>query len=103
MARNIMRWIGKALLWSVGTFLVLAVAGALYQLIATELDERRYPPPGELVDVGGYRLHVHCIGQGSPTVILDHLGEGMSAQWVWVVLMRDSVSVSCLRGYFRAS
>jgi hypothetical protein len=84
MARRIMRWIRKALLWSVGTFLVLALAGALYQLIATEVDERRYPPPGELVDVGGYRLHVHCSGQGSPTVILDHLGKGTSSQWAWV-------------------
>ena len=60
-----MRWIGKALLWAVGAFLVLAVAGALYQLIATEVDERRYPPPGELVDVGDYRLHVHCIGRAA--------------------------------------
>jgi pimeloyl-ACP methyl ester carboxylesterase len=95
MARRIMRWIGKALLWAVGAFLVLAVAGALYQLIATEVDERRYPPPGELVDVGGYRLHVHCIGQGSPTVILDHLGEGMSSQWVWVQSEVSNVTRVC--------
>jgi pimeloyl-ACP methyl ester carboxylesterase len=95
MARRIMRWIGKALLWAVGTFLVLAVAGALYQLIATELDERRYPPPGELVDVGGYRLHVHCIGQGSPTVILDHLGEGTSSQWAWVQSELSNVTRVC--------
>ena len=32
---------------------------------------KRYPPPGQLVDVGGYRLHLNCMGQGSPTVILD--------------------------------
>jgi pimeloyl-ACP methyl ester carboxylesterase len=95
MARRIMRWIGMALLWAVGTFLVLAVAGALYQLIATELDERRYPPPGELVDVGGYRLHVHCIGQGSPTVILDHLGEGTSSQWAWVQSELSNVTRVC--------
>src|SRR4028118_1191736 len=24
-----------------------------------------------LVDVGGYRLAVHCIGEGSPTVVLE--------------------------------
>src|SRR4051812_6874655 len=29
------------------------------------------PPPGQLVDVGGYRLHLYCIGTGQPTVILD--------------------------------
>jgi pimeloyl-ACP methyl ester carboxylesterase len=89
-----------ALLCSVGAFLVLAVAGALYQLIATEVDQRRYPPPGELVDVGGYRLHAHCIGQGSPTVILDHLGEGMSSQWAWV--QREVSNVTRVCAYDRA-
>ena len=27
--------------------------------------------PGRLVDVGGYKMHIHCAGNGSPTVILD--------------------------------
>jgi len=27
--------------------------------------------PGQLVDIGGYKLHIYCIGHGSPTVILD--------------------------------
>src|SRR6266511_1868 len=32
------------------------------------------PPPGKLVDVGGWRLHLHCTGEaraGQPTVILE--------------------------------
>jgi pimeloyl-ACP methyl ester carboxylesterase len=28
------------------------------------------PPPGKMVDVGGYRLHLNCTGNGSPTVVL---------------------------------
>jgi pimeloyl-ACP methyl ester carboxylesterase len=28
-------------------------------------------PPGRLVDIGGYRLHLDCQGTGSPTVILE--------------------------------
>jgi pimeloyl-ACP methyl ester carboxylesterase len=79
-----MRRLGKVLLWLVVVLLVLAVAGAIYQAIATALAERAYPPPGEMVDVGGYRLHINCTGQGSPTVILD-AGSGLfSAQWVRV-------------------
>jgi pimeloyl-ACP methyl ester carboxylesterase len=27
--------------------------------------------PGELYDVGGYRLHLHCEGEGSPPVVMD--------------------------------
>jgi len=32
---------------------------------------REYPPPGQLVDVGGYKMHLYCTGEGSPTVILE--------------------------------
>ena len=46
------RWIGKALLGLVVAVLALAVAGAIYQAIATELAERTYPAPGEMVGVG---------------------------------------------------
>ncbi|HYF95355.1 MAG TPA: hypothetical protein VD969_24355 [Symbiobacteriaceae bacterium] len=35
------------------------------------VEARRYPPPGQWMDVGGYRLHLHCLGSWSPTVILD--------------------------------
>src|SRR5215216_1022756 len=79
-----MRWPGKALLWLVVALVVLAVVGAIYQAIATERDERAYPPPGQLVDVGGYRLHINCVGEGSPTVILEAANLGMSAHWVRV-------------------
>src|SRR5215210_6769016 len=75
--RRVMRRIGMALLGLVVVLLALALAGALYQAIATELAERAYPPPGELVDVGGYSLHINCVGQGSPTVVLD-AGSGLS-------------------------
>src|SRR5215217_8405758 len=79
-----MRRIWRPLLGLVVALLVLAVAGAIYQAIATALAERAYPPPGEMVDVGGYSLHINCTGQGSPTVILD-AGSGLfSAQWVRV-------------------
>jgi pimeloyl-ACP methyl ester carboxylesterase len=79
-----MRWIGKALLWAVVALLACALIGAVYQAIATKLDERAYPPPGKLVDVGRHRLHIHCLGEGSPTVILEAANGGMSAHWVRV-------------------
>jgi pimeloyl-ACP methyl ester carboxylesterase len=83
-ARRIMRGTVKAILWLVVALLILAVVGAIYQTIATKLAERAYPPPGEMVDVGGYSLHINCVGQGSPTVLLDGGSGEMSAQWVWV-------------------
>jgi len=37
--------------------------------------------PGTLVDVGGFRLHIHCSGEGSPAVILDAALGGSSVSW----------------------
>ena len=34
-------------------------------------DAAAYPMPGQLIDVGGHRLHLHCTGSGSPTVVLE--------------------------------
>jgi pimeloyl-ACP methyl ester carboxylesterase len=73
-----------ALVGLIVALLALAVAGAIYQSIATKRAERAYPPPGEMVDVGGYSLHINCVGQGSPTVVLDGGSGEMSADWVLV-------------------
>lgn len=56
-----------------GATLAMPALGWLYQTIASQVDRRRYPPPGELVDVGGYRLHIYGMGtqHAGPAVILD--------------------------------
>ncbi len=59
-------------------------AGAIYQATSTARDSRRYPPPGELIDVGGYRLHLHSMGKGSPAVILDAGAGGTSLDWSFI-------------------
>ena len=61
--------------------LTLAIIGAIYQAVATQIDQRTYPPPGEMVDVGTHSLHINCIGEGSPTVILESGLGTMSADW----------------------
>jgi pimeloyl-ACP methyl ester carboxylesterase len=40
--------------------------------------------PGRLIDVGGFALHLHCSGEGSPTVVLDAALGGSSVSWSWV-------------------
>src|SRR5437870_10242016 len=39
------------------------------------------PPPGKLVDIGGYRLHVDCTGRGGPTVVLEAGAGDFSFDW----------------------
>ena len=62
----------------------LAGLGLVYEAVATEADARRFPPPGQMVDVGGYRLHFNCVGEGSPTVILESGLPGAVPVWGWV-------------------
>ena len=64
--------------------LVLAIAGMIYQTAATESDQRRYPPPGILVNVDGYQMHIYCMGEGSPTVILHSANMGIVSNWAWI-------------------
>ena len=62
------------LIWLAGAallLLVLGVAGAIYESAAEASDLRAYPPAGQMVGVGGYRLHINCTGAGSPPVVID--------------------------------
>ena len=48
--------------------------------------------PGQLIDVGGHRLHLHCTGSGSPTVVLEP-GRGASSSdfaWIAPAVARDT-------------
>lgn len=59
----------------------LLLTGAIYQFAATRIDERNYRPAGKLIDVGGYRLHLYCTGEGSATVVMDAGLGGGSLDW----------------------
>src|SRR5690349_10734568 len=62
----------------------LALVGYIYEPIAEAADAKAYPPPGELVDVGGYRLHIKCTGNGSPTVVIEAGLGDWSTSWGFV-------------------
>jgi pimeloyl-ACP methyl ester carboxylesterase len=69
------------------TFIIgLLILGAIYQAIATARDKRNFSPPGQLIDVGGHRLHLHVTGTatGKPTVILEAGMASFSSNFVWV-------------------
>jgi len=63
---------------------------------------RAIPPPGTLVDIGGFRLHLHCTGNGSPTIVLDAALGASSLSWslVQTELARLSRVCSYDRGGF---
>ncbi|MBK8902994.1 MAG: alpha/beta hydrolase [Anaerolineaceae bacterium] len=73
--------VNRILMGTAVFLLLLAFTGVVYQVMGTKADQRAYAPPGQMVDVGGYQLHIYCMGEGSPTVILDHAGGTNSAEW----------------------
>ncbi len=63
-----------------GVYALCALGGG-YQTIRDSVDRRMYVAPGQLIDVGGHRLHLNCAGSGTPTVVLESgLGE-TAAYW----------------------
>jgi pimeloyl-ACP methyl ester carboxylesterase len=79
---------------------LLAIAGAAYQQISTVRDRDAFPMPGQLVDVGGYKMHIHCSGSGGPTVILDSgLGDSFI---VWRKLQPQIAQFTRVCSYDRA-
>ncbi len=62
---------------------MLAGFGGGYQTVRESFD-RGASAPGQLIDVGGRRLHLQCSGTGTPAVVLESgLGE-TAAYWGWI-------------------
>jgi pimeloyl-ACP methyl ester carboxylesterase len=74
------RW----LLYSIFAVLMIASVGGGYETVRKSLDARAYPMPGQLVDVGGHRMHLYCTGSGSPTVVLEPGQGGVASDLAWI-------------------
>jgi len=90
--RQLRSRIGRWLLYPVLAVLMIAAVGGGYQTVRESLDAKAYPPPGQLIDVGGHRLHLHCTGSGSPTVVLEPGGGAASSDlgWITPAVARDT-------------
>ena len=72
------------LLYPVLAVLALAAIGGGYETVREQADATAYPMTGQMVDVGGHRLHLNCTGSGSPTVVLQPGGGDFSSVWAWI-------------------
>jgi pimeloyl-ACP methyl ester carboxylesterase len=77
------------LLWILS---LLAVLISFFLILASQARaglKQKYPPIGELIDIGGYRLHMHTEGEGTTTVIFDAGASGIGLSWE---LVRPSIA-----------
>jgi pimeloyl-ACP methyl ester carboxylesterase len=77
-----------------GVLLGLVVLGPLLMGLIMKGLAADVPPPGKLVDVGGHRLHIYCLGsqRGSPPVLIE-AGLGVSSSyyhWIQTNLARST-------------
>jgi len=84
-SRSLLRILRYVLALEVLVLIILAFTGFLYERRARDRDLRIYHPPGKLVDIGGYRLHISCEGSGSgPTVVLEYGHQASYLDWYLV-------------------
>jgi pimeloyl-ACP methyl ester carboxylesterase len=80
-ARRALRGRSRWLLYPVVVVLVLFAIGGGLETILEAVDRGAHPMTGQLVDVGGHRLHIECTGAGSPTVVLQSGAAESSFYW----------------------
>jgi pimeloyl-ACP methyl ester carboxylesterase len=62
--------------------LLLLISGFAYEELSRRRQAVRFPPVGQLIDVGGHRLHLLSKGAGEPTVVVEQGAGGPSLNWL---------------------
>jgi hypothetical protein len=66
------------------TLVLLTVSLFLFLAVGTRAKARlkkQFPPIGQMVNIGGYRLHMYTEGKGTPTVVFDAGAGGIGLSW----------------------
>lgn len=76
--------------------LILKPLALIFALVAPAMAYDFPKAPGQRFDIGGYSLHIHCLGEGNPTVIIDAgLGDD-STDWQQVQQQSAAVTRTCV-------
>lgn len=93
------RFLLKARFHLLSRWLLLALGllmlGTSYETASEASDALTYRPPGRLINVGGHRLHLHCLGRGGPTVVIDAGLGDWSTSWMQVQALAARTTRVC--------
>jgi len=91
----------RARVWWSSFFAVMTAFSVGNQSPAGVQEKRPSTPPplGEMVDIGGQRIHIRCTGEGSPTVLLEN-GTG-DFSWIWTPVQSGVASFTRVCSYDR--
>ncbi|MFN8420656.1 MAG: alpha/beta hydrolase [Anaerolineae bacterium] len=89
--RGCLSIIGRGVKWTLIIAIALGLLGVGYQTIASARDREAYSPRGQLYNVNGHQMHLICMGEGAPTVILQG---GASAESLWWYRVQHGLATS---------
>jgi pimeloyl-ACP methyl ester carboxylesterase len=75
---------------------IASIASAAYQQATEAADRRRFPPPGQLADVAGHRIHLLATGEGTPAVIIVPALASNVLEWVRVQRATATKTTVCV-------
>lgn len=81
---QIWKWIRFMLIALPLLFITLGVITYLAGMWAKSNLVRQAPMPGQRIEVDGTQIHLNCIGEGSPTVIMESGLNDFSLHWAYV-------------------
>ena len=67
----ILRWSGWILLVVMMLFLRLIISRLAQETVARNKYRAEYTHPGQMVSPGTHKIHLYCVGIGSPTVVFE--------------------------------
>lgn len=79
-----LKWIKRIGFGILALIIGISVIGVPFEQWSRRSAALSFLPPGEMIEFGGALSHLQCLGEGSPTVILEAGGGGGSQDWVTV-------------------
>lgn len=95
------KWIRRVALGVAALAVLVVCTGVAYEQWSRRSVARAFPPVGTMIELDGKRSHLHCTGQGSPTVILE-AGLGVAGSRNWVGIQPEIAAVTRVCSYDRA-
>lgn len=68
---RVLQWVKRIAIIVAASVFAILLAGAGFEEWSRRAARRRFPPPGQMVEVAGAASHLYCTGQGAPTVLLE--------------------------------
>lgn len=101
MKQRIGKWMKRIFFFVLGFIIILLIAGYSYETVSRKNIMKKFPPPGQLVDIGTHKLHFRISGSGNETIVFD-AGSGEQGSYGFLMLEEELGKHATLISYDRA-